>query len=227
VNIDTAALHDEYVRAATTWPFIHGYELTAGLPTYMLFAVGSRETNLRNVVGDGGHGHGVWQLDNRSHAIPPGFDADVPLQCATAARMLAGLLAHFGGNERAALAAYNAGAGTVDYNLSNHLDIDSGTAGGDYSADTLQRRLALLDMFPPAQSNTEVLDMDAVTAITEHANQLAQLIERGDVGPDGQALPPDHNTHPYNLTFIYDEVIANRARTKAIMDHLGIADPVQ
>lgn len=38
------------------------------LPPEFVLAVGSRETNLRNILGDGGHGHGVMQIDDRSHA---------------------------------------------------------------------------------------------------------------------------------------------------------------
>src|SRR5271166_6321874 len=78
----------------------------------LLFAVGSRETNLTNEVGDFGHGHGVWQLDDRSHTPPGGFanfDADVPLQCTTAAVMLHGLLTATGGQVEEAAAIYNSG----------------------------------------------------------------------------------------------------------------------
>jgi hypothetical protein len=68
----------------------------------LLFAVGSREANLTNEAGDFGHGHGVWQLDDRFHTLPGGgleqFDADVALQCATAAGMLHGMLTITGGN---------------------------------------------------------------------------------------------------------------------------------
>lgn len=32
----------------------------------ILMAVASRETNLRNIIGDGGHGYGLMQIDDRS-----------------------------------------------------------------------------------------------------------------------------------------------------------------
>ena len=96
MEITESELTAQYQRANSTWPFIHQTELAHGLPRMLLFAVGSRETNLTNEVGDFGHGHGVWQLDDRSHTPPggfPHFDANVPLQCATAAAMLQGILA--------------------------------------------------------------------------------------------------------------------------------------
>jgi hypothetical protein len=142
VNIDEQTLLAEYERASRDWPFIDEVERDHDLPAMLLYAVGSRETNLTNEVGDLGHGHGVWQLDDRSHTIPPGFDQDVKQQAQTAAGMLAGLLRHFADQPeqlRCALAAYNAGEGTVEFNLANGLDIDKGTAHGDYSVDTADR----------------------------------------------------------------------------------------
>lgn len=139
MNIDGETLDAQYERARKAWPFIELVEAQYHLPRLTLYAVGSRETNLTNEVGDGGHGHGVWQLDNRSHDIPPGFDANVELQAVRAAGMLAALRGTFGGDARAAFAAYNAGAGTVEYNLAHGLDIDTGTAHGDYSIDVAQR----------------------------------------------------------------------------------------
>lgn len=50
-------LADQYRRAVAEWPWIGAVERAHRLPPMMLFAVGSRETNLRNVTGDGGHRH--------------------------------------------------------------------------------------------------------------------------------------------------------------------------
>ena len=112
MDITEAELTAQYQRASVVWPFIHQIELARGLPRMLLFAVGSRETNLTNEVGDFGHGHGVWQLDDRSHTPPGGFaqfDANVPAQCAFAAAMLQGLLAITGGDVEEAAAIYNSG----------------------------------------------------------------------------------------------------------------------
>jgi peptidoglycan hydrolase-like protein with peptidoglycan-binding domain len=131
MEITGSELTAQYQRANSTWPFIHQSELAVGLPPMLLFAVGSRETNLTNEVGDFGHGHGVWQLDDRSHTPPggfPGFDADVAVQCATAAAMLKGILATTGGNVEKAAAIYNSGQSG-----------EPGTTHGDYGIDVVER----------------------------------------------------------------------------------------
>jgi hypothetical protein len=83
----------------------------------LLAAVAAQETGGpgsnggRNVVGDGGHGHGVFQIDDRSHAFARTARAMDPAANADyAAGMLAGLLARYGGNVHQALSAYNAGS---------------------------------------------------------------------------------------------------------------------
>ena len=132
MEISGAELASQYQQASSRWPFIHQSELSQGLPRMLLFAIGSRETNLTNEVGDGGHGHGVWQLDDRSHTPPggswPAFDANVTVQCATAAAMVHGLLARTGGNVEEAAAIYNSGQPG-----------EAGTTHGDYGIDVLER----------------------------------------------------------------------------------------
>jgi len=136
MDISETDLSAEYQRASAQWPFIKKTELAHGLPRMLLFAVGSRETNLTNETGDFGHGHGVWQLDDRFHSPPggswPKFDANVPLQCATAAAMLQGLLTNTGGNVEPAAALYNSGH-TEEFH----------TTGGDYGIDVLERMQTL------------------------------------------------------------------------------------
>jgi hypothetical protein len=91
-----------------------------GLDPTLLAAVAAQETggpganSGTNVVGDGGHGHGLFQIDDRYHAfastpaaMDPGQNADY------AAGMLSGLLQTYGGNVHAALSAYNAGSPTA------------------------------------------------------------------------------------------------------------------
>lgn len=88
-----------------------------GLDPDLLAAVAAQETggpgsnSGRNVIGDGGHGHGLFQIDDRSHpfastaaAMDPAKNADY------AAAMLAGLLKRYQGNLREALSAYNTGS---------------------------------------------------------------------------------------------------------------------
>ena len=88
-----------------------------GVDPTLLAAVAAQETGGpgrnggANVVGDGGHGHGLFQIDDRWHsfACSPAA-ADPAKNAAYAAGMLAGLLRRYGGNVRAALSAYNAGS---------------------------------------------------------------------------------------------------------------------
>lgn len=111
------------------------------IPHHLLYAVGSRETNLsehyEQTPGDGGHGHGTWQLDDRSHTIPKPFP--IELQADMAAALLASLIAHFRGNLKSALSAYNAGVGGAEHGLIQHNDSDFGTTGHNYGQDTLDR----------------------------------------------------------------------------------------
>lgn len=126
MNITPSELLSQAVRALQVWPFIPQVEAGNGLPVHLLLAVGSRETNLTNEVGDGGHGHGVWQLDDRSHTIPPGFDANVAQQAQVAAVML-----------RHRIAAYGLDGGLDAYNSGR--PVDSATTGGDYGPDVMGR----------------------------------------------------------------------------------------
>lgn len=149
MDITESELTAQYQRANPKWPFIHQTELAHGLPRMLLFAVGSRETNLTNELGDGGHGHGVWQLDDRSHTPPGGtwehFDADVAVQCATAAAMLHGILTTTDGNVEKAAAIYNSGQ-------PSRLP----TAHHDYGIDVLERMQFLQRQFPDDSSFQDV-----------------------------------------------------------------------
>lgn len=164
MNISEIDLENEFKRAISEWSFIPSIERQYHLASMTLFAVGSRETNLTNEVGDNGHGNGVWQLDNRSHTIPSGFNSDVMQQATYAARMLIGLLAEFNSRYDCAFAAYNAGSGTVQYNLERGLSVDSGTAGNDYGADVLSRMHFLQEW--QGTSMTQTLTTDDITAIS-------------------------------------------------------------
>ena len=86
----------------------------------LLAAVAAQETggpgsnSGRNVVGDGGHGHGIFQIDDRWHGFartPEAMDPD--RNADYAAGMLSSLLSRYGGDVHAALSAYNAGSPTA------------------------------------------------------------------------------------------------------------------
>lgn len=120
-----------------TWKAERKYKL----PPKILYALGSRETNLskhwEQTPGDGGHGHGTWQLDDRSHKIPNPFP--IALQAEMAAQLLASLIKEFNGDVKHALSAYNAGAGGARNGIADNGDSDSHTTGHDYGADVLGR----------------------------------------------------------------------------------------
>lgn len=169
MNITPAELLAEYTRAAREWPFIADVERKHNLPRCLLFAVGSRETNLTNETGDGGHGRGVFQLDDRSHAIPKQFP--VTAQAEKAGAMLAGLIAYFHGNLKSGVAAYNCGEGGVENALREHGNADAGTTGGDYAADVLGR-MAWLQKSVPRPDGSSPLAPATVSALKLLAGNL-------------------------------------------------------
>ncbi len=87
-----------------------------GLDPRLLAAVAAQETGGpgsnagRNIVGDGGHGRGLFQIDDRWHAFARSPAAMQPARNAEyAAGLISGLLHRYGGNLREALSAYNSG----------------------------------------------------------------------------------------------------------------------
>ena len=101
-------------------PEIAGAARRYSLDPDLLAAVAAQETGGpdsnagHNEVGDGGHGQGLFQIDDRWHsfastqaAMDPSKNADY------AAAMIYGSLDRYGGNVREALSAYNAGSPTA------------------------------------------------------------------------------------------------------------------
>jgi hypothetical protein len=156
-------LEDELERASAeglVGPIL-AVERRAELPRALLLAIASRETHFRNVAGDGGHGRGVFQIDDRSHgewlrrhgAGAPGAVPSVEDAAAYAAEILAGNLAYgrskgLSGERllRFAVSAYNAGAGGAWRGLAERGDPDARTAHGNYGKDVLER-MALIRGF--------------------------------------------------------------------------------
>lgn len=138
-----------------------------GVGPALLLAMGSRETNLANIVGDGGHGRGWLQIDDRffatwlsrhagcasgtwrpqfASALPRGRVPTLTHSTLQAIEILHGNVAFAASrklpaNERMrfAVAAYNSGAGNAIHAFGAG-DVDAHTAHGDYSADVFQRR---------------------------------------------------------------------------------------
>lgn len=168
----------QFERARKAYPVIRATEQKYNLPPYFLFAVGSRETNLTNEHGDNGHGHGMFQLDDRSHTIPHGFDSDVAAQAEYAGRMLRGLLDHYrekgyGKRYQAAAAAYNSGTGNVDWAIDHSHDPSSVTTHYDYGLDVVERMRYLQDRYPvepsphPSEGYYVVRNGDTLSSIAD------------------------------------------------------------
>lgn len=147
MNITERDLRAQYDRAITNWPWIRTVENQFQVPAFLLYALGSRETNLHNVIGDGGHGRGIWQRDDRSFDIPDDYLQTPMKQAYDAASLLMGHFVYFGAVTATAqpnaltcaVAAYNAGRGGVRKALGAGKSADSVTTGGDYAVDVLER----------------------------------------------------------------------------------------
>jgi hypothetical protein len=135
MRIPANVLVAQHRRAWQQWPFIDDIERKYNLPRFLLYAVGSRETNLQNIQGDFSqrkgetskryHGFGVWQRDIQ-HGIPAGWMDNVLEQCEWSAQLLANNIARFG--LLGGVNAYNSGQPLTEK-----------TTGKDYGPDVLAR----------------------------------------------------------------------------------------
>lgn len=102
---------------------------TYNLPEMALYAVASRETGCRNIIGDGGHGRGVLQRDDRSWTIPADFMSNMRKQTDAAASLLRANADRYKGDWISAYNAYNSGRSTT-----------ASTSGKNYGPDVENRR---------------------------------------------------------------------------------------
>ncbi len=141
----------------------------------LLAAVAAQETggpgsnSGANIVGDGGHGHGVFQIDDRWHAFASTPAAMDPAKNADyAAGMLSGLLERYGGDVREALSAYNAGSPTATGTRTRWDD------GSDLSyADSVLRHYRLLS--GGAQPRVDTDESPEASAIAESGATTASI----------------------------------------------------
>lgn len=139
-------------------------------PVELLVAIASRETNMRSIVGDGGHGYGLMQIDDRSYPdwCHSGGWKDVAGCIQKGALVLdgkreqirngQGMTLKVGGTSfrgqdnlsdddllRVAVAAYNSGLWAYAC-LSRDHDPDLKTTHRNYSSDTLARAAVFRDL---------------------------------------------------------------------------------
>jgi hypothetical protein len=141
-----------------------------GIGPALLLALGSRESNMRNIVGDGGHGRGWLQIDDRFHhgflethrgcvpdsftptqpsAAPRGLAPSLTASTMFAIELLRSNMSFARGRGvpedtvlRFAVAAYNGGAGGALQGFGEG-NVDNHTTGRDYSKDVLGRKAAI------------------------------------------------------------------------------------
>lgn len=167
----------------------------------LLAAVAAQETggpggdSGRNVVGDGGHGHGVFQIDDRWHAFARSPAAMDPARNADyAAGILSSNLDRYGGDVRAALSAYNAGSPTA---TGTKTDWGGGTVLG--YADSVLRHLARLvggsgaaPSAQPSSASSAGSGSAATTDISVLFGLFQQLGGAVATAPTALSLPPYH-----------------------------------
>lgn len=123
----------------------------------VLLAIASRETAFGltpfladDWSGDGGHGRGLMQIDDRYHSEFTSSHAndDHSANIDYAAQYLRGLLDYYDGDYRRAVPAYNAGQGNVNNAVLAGLSPDYHTTGGDYGSDVLERADVIKKLMP-------------------------------------------------------------------------------
>ncbi len=136
-------------RAQANWSAIHDAASAHGIEPRILAAIGVRETNFKNIAGDFGHGHGVFQFDDRynSASVIQNIAYDIPKAADLAAARIAGGTNKYlnqgydyNNSTAAAIREYN---GTGGISTSSLLDtgypgyLNLGTTGNDYVRDVL------------------------------------------------------------------------------------------
>jgi hypothetical protein len=195
----------------------------------LLAAVAAQETggpgsdSGRNIVGDGGHGHGLFQIDDRWHAFARNPAAMDPARNAEyAAGLLESNLRRYGGDVRAALSAYNAGSPTAAGTRT-----DWGDGKPLAYADSVFRHYARLGGDPAgagAGAPAAAPDPRDAAAEVDALRGLLALLGAGGTAPNGQAsLMPPQMQMPLNLP-AYRPIPPADGRDRDVAPSTGTAD---
>jgi len=165
-----------------------------GVDPMLLAAVAAQETGGpdsnagRNVIGDGGHGHGIFQIDDRWHSFATTSAAMEPARNADyAAGMLAGLLDQYGGDVHEALSAYNSGS---PHAVGTRTQWADGESVG--YADSVLRHYQRLDdqALPETARSTAIAESNATIASVGELHAQAQQLPLQPPAPSLSAPHP-------------------------------------
>jgi hypothetical protein len=163
----------------------------------LLAAVAAQETggpgadSGRNIVGDAGHGHGIFQIDDRWHAFARTPQAMDPSSNADyAAGMLESNLNRYGGDVRSALSAYNTGSPNA---TGTRTDWGDGAPVG--YADSVFRHYARLGGDPAAATASSPAAGSATDPTSSSSLGQLQALASQLGGASGLAMPL--NLPPY------------------------------
>lgn len=160
---DQVRQHVGHARATGLDRILSAAAREHGVRADILLAVASRESHLgqqpplrADWTGDGGHGRGLMQIDDRWHAdfVRSHRNDDHAANARYAARLLASNLRRYRGDYVKALAAYNAGPGNVDRALREGRSAEHYTTGRDYATDVLARARVIAAMVGGVAAST-------------------------------------------------------------------------
>ncbi len=209
MNVAVVAQHLA-ARGVAFAPAIARAAARHGVDPDLLAGVAAQETGGpgsnagRNVVGDGGHGHGVFQIDDRWHAFAGTPQAMNPERNADyAAGMLSGLLRQYGGNVHEALSAYNAGAPNRTGTLTTWSD--GQTLGYADSVERHAARIAGRNPSPIAENGLPsgaplggAYGEEALAQLADEIASLGTLMNAAQQMPMAPpTLPPPAQPQPY------------------------------
>ncbi len=175
-DITPNQLRAQVRRAQERWGhIIDPIERDFGFPRGIMYAIGSRETNLDPYFvdhpGDNGFGHGLWQIDKRYHPIPANWRADVHWQCRKGAEVLRDCHRRCRTWEGAAN-CYNSGKCNT-----------SATTHGDYGPDVMER-MGWVRQFLDAAQDQPIPQEDMEMLMFWHG-QAIFLDFHGQISPFG------------------------------------------
>ncbi len=181
-----------YAKAQSLMPAFDAAAAATGVDRNLLLAVASRESRMGLALdyrglGDGGHGHGLMQVDNRYHSAftATHSPSDHRANVLKGAQILKAELNRYGQNKTYALPAYNAGSGNVDKAVRQGLLPDYYTTGRDYGQDVLDRYNIIRSM---GETKTEYQGGKLVTVKEKPEDEAQRLVIYSGVGLLGSLL---------------------------------------